>query len=192
MLVSDFSQIYLKRIFEITKSIDLNQIEIFFEICEKARINNKRIFFAGNGGSAATASHFASDFLGANIKKGLNKPYKAISLTDNNSITTAFGNDFGYEFIFKNQLVSLFQEGDVLVVISASGNSPNIVEAVKWVNENNGVSVGIVGFDGGQVLQLCQHTIYCQSKKGEYGPVEDLHLIIDHIINNYILEYVQS
>jgi len=190
MLVSDFSQKYLKRISEIIKSIDPHQIEIFFDICEKSRLNKKRIFFAGNGGSASTASHFASDFLGTNIKKDLNPPYQAISLSDNNSVITAFGNDFGYDLIFKNQLISLFHEGDVLVVISASGNSPNIVEAVKWVNENNGISVGIVGFDGGQILQLCQHTIHCQSNQGEYGPVEDMHLIIDHIINNYILEYV--
>jgi D-sedoheptulose 7-phosphate isomerase len=190
MRVSEFSQIYLKRLVEITQSIDLRQIENFFSICENARKNNNKIFFAGNGGSAATASHFSSDFLGANIKKKLKPPFRTISLTDNNSVITAFGNDFGYDLIFKNQLISLFNEGDVLVVISASGNSPNLVEAVKWVNGNNGVSVGVVGFDGGKALQLCQHTIHCQSNKGEYGPVEDIHLIIDHIINNYILEYV--
>ncbi|MDC0246837.1 SIS domain-containing protein [Deltaproteobacteria bacterium] len=148
------------------------------------------MFFAGNGGSAATASHFASDFLGANIKMKIKPPYQTISLTDNNSVITAFGNDSGYDLIFMNQLISLFSEGDVLVIISASGNSPNILEAVNWVNGNNGVSVGIVGFDGGQVLKICQHTIHCQSNKGEYGPVEDTHLIIDHIINNYILEHV--
>ena len=190
MRVSEFSQIYLKRLVEITQSIDLRKIENFFSICENARKNNNKIFFAGNGGSAATASHFSSDFLGANIKKGIKPPYQTISLTDNNSVITAFGNDFGYDLIFKNQLISLFSEGDVLVIISASGNSPNIVEAVQWVNQNNGVSVGIVGFDGGQLLQICQHTIHCQSNKGEYGPVEDIHLIIDHIINNYILENV--
>ena len=190
MLISNYCRVYLKRLFEITQSIDLQQIENFFSICENARKNNNKIFFAGNGGSAATASHFSSDFLGANIKKGIKPPYQTISLTDNNSVITAFGNDFGYDLIFKNQLISLFSEGDVLVIISASGNSPNIVEAVKWVNGNNGVSVGIVGFDGGQVLQICQHTIHCQSNEGEYGPVEDSHLIIDHIINNYILEYV--
>lgn len=190
MQVSTFSQKYLKRLVEITQSIDFNQIEIFFKICEKARLNNKRIFFVGNGGSSSTASHFASDFLGANIKKKIKPPYQTISLTDNNSVITAFGNDFGYEHVFKNQLISLFAEGDILVVISASGNSPNLVEAVNWVNENDGVSVGIVGFDGGQLLQLCQHSLHCWSNIGEYGPVEDIHLIIDHIINNYILEYI--
>ena len=190
MLISNYCQVYLKRLFEITQSIDLRQIENFFSICENARKNNNKIFFAGNGGSAATASHFASDFLGVNIKKRIKPPYQTISLTDNNSVITAFGNDFGYDLIFKNQLISLFSEGDVLVIISASGNSPNIVEAVKWVNDNNGVSVGIIGFDGGHALKHCQHSIHCQSNKGEYGPVEDIHLIIDHIINNYILEYV--
>jgi D-sedoheptulose 7-phosphate isomerase len=190
MLIPNYCQIYLKRLFEITQSIDLRQIENFFSVCENARKNNNNIFFAGNGGSAATASHFSSDFLGTNIKKKLKPPFRTTSLTDNNSVITAFGNDFGYDLIFKNQLISLFNEGDVLVVISASGNSPNLVEAMKWVNKNNGVSVGIVGFDGGKVLQLCQHTIHCQSNKGEYGPVEDIHLIIDHIINNYILEHV--
>ena len=83
--------------------------------------------------------------------------------------------------------VQLDQEGDVLVVISASGNSPNVVTAVEWVNANGGITLGLVGFDGGKLLELCHYSILCKTEKWEYGPVEDFHMIIDHMINGFIL-----
>jgi D-sedoheptulose 7-phosphate isomerase len=168
--------------------MDLEKVGQLLEVCNQARLKGNTIFFAGNGGSASTASHFACDFLGANVKRKISPPYQVVSLCDNNAIITAFGNDFGYEKIFLNQLLSLYREGDVLVVISASGNSPNVVEAVEWVNEKGGTTFGLVGFDGGKLHGICTHSLLCDTKKGEYGPVEDIHMIVDHIINVFVLE----
>lgn len=179
---------YLKRLSGLLEEIDVMQVAKLVEICDTARLNGNTIFFAGNGGSAATASHYASDFMGANNKCDIRPAYKVNSLCDNAAITTAFGNDFGYDNIFINQLKPLFSKGDVLVVISASGNSPNVVKAVEWANENGGVTYGLVGFDGGKLGQICQHVFLCKTNKGEYGPVEDIHMITDHIINYYVLE----
>jgi D-sedoheptulose 7-phosphate isomerase len=184
----DFSASYVKRLIQLLNEMDLSQIDFLLDVCNQARLRGSTIYFAGNGGSASTASHFASDFLGANIKRKLTPAYQVVSLCDNNAIITAFGNDFGFEKIYTNQLESLYCEGDVLVVISASGNSPNVVEAVEWVNKKDGTTFGLLGFDGGKLLQVCTHSFVCHSEKGEYGPVEDIHLIVDHIINAYILQ----
>ncbi len=184
----EFGGEYIKKLTNLLNDANIASIGNLLEICEKARLQGKTIYFAGNGGSAATASHFASDFLGANIKKSISPTYKAVSLCDNAAVTLAFGNDFGYDKIFENQLRSLFQEGDILVVISASGNSPNVVKAVEWANENGGVTFGLVGFDGGRLLEVCNYSILCRTTKGEYGLVEDFHMIIDHMINTFILD----
>jgi len=184
----EFGGEYIKKLSNLLNQADIASIGNFLEICEKARLQGKTIYFAGNGGSAATASHFAADFLGANIKSNISPAYKAVSLCDNAAVTLAFGNDFGYDKIFENQLKSLFQKGDVIVVISTSGNSPNVVKAIEWANANDGVTVGLVGFDGGRLLEICHHSILCKTADGEYGLVEDFHMIIDHIINCFILE----
>jgi len=154
--------------------------------CE-ARDRDSTIFFIGNGGSAATASHFAQDLAEVGRKTGKKEHFRALSLTDNISFITAMGNDYGYEKIFTGQLDNLFKKDDVLVAISASGNSKNILEAVKLVKILGGITIGIVGFDGGQLKNLCDILVHVESNKGEYGPVEDLHLVIDHMITSYII-----
>ena len=150
-----------------------------------AREKGKTIYFAGNGGSAATASHFAQD-LGEVGRKANVKSFKTISLADNVSLITAIGNDYGYEKIFSIQLSGLFNKGDVLVVVSASGNSPNVIDAVKQANEMGGKTIGLVGFDGGKLLEMCDYVIHVKTNKGEYGPVEDIHMILDHMITSFL------
>jgi D-sedoheptulose 7-phosphate isomerase len=150
-----------------------------------AREKGKTIFFAGNGGSAATASHFAQD-LGEVGRKANVKSFKTISLTDSIPLLTAIGNDYGYEKIFSIQLSELFSKGDVLVVISASGNSPNVIDAVKQAKEMGGDTIGLVGFDGGALLEMCDYVIHAKANQGEYGPVEDIHMIIDHMITSFL------
>jgi D-sedoheptulose 7-phosphate isomerase len=182
-----FGSEYIKKLTNLLNQTNISSIWNLLDVCETARHRGNTIYFAGNGGSAATASHFAADFLGANVKRSISPAYKTVSLCDNAAVTLAFGNDFGYEKIFENQLKSLFQDGDVLVVISASGNSPNVVKAVEWANENGGITFGLVGFDGGRLLEICHNSVLFRTEKGEYGPVEDFHMIIDHIINTFIL-----
>ena len=153
-------------------------------ILEKSK-GGQRIFLAGNGGSAATASHFVIDLINCNQpEKGIY--FRAISLTDSMPCITALGNDCGYEEVFTGQMRSLFQEGDLLIVISASGNSPNVVAAARLAKELGGVAVGLVGFDGGELARICDHVIHVVTNKGEYGPVEDIHLVLDHMITSYL------
>ncbi len=131
------------------------------------------IYIAGNGGSASTCSHFASDLR----KHG----YKAISLTDNLPSLTRISNDIGYEHVFVEQLKALFSVGDFLFVISASGNSLNLLRAVEYVN-NLGVTVAIVGFDGGKLSKLCKFVIHTITDVGDYETAENKHLEVCHAI----------
>jgi D-sedoheptulose 7-phosphate isomerase len=189
--VGEYAQRYSNYLTDLLKNIDIHSIEEIVKVFQNARSDDKTIFFIGNGGSAATCSHFSEDLsLGAFIDK--KKPFKTISLVDNTSYITALGNDIGYGDVFTGQLRCLLNRGDVVVGISASGNSPNIVNALRYANSHGGVTVGIIGFDGGKMKEICQHYIQIETKKGVYGPVEDLHLILVHIISTYLMYKIQS
>jgi len=131
------------------------------------------IYLIGNGGSASTCSHFANDL----TKYG----YKAISLTDNAAIITRIANDISYEDIFKEQLKVLFAYGDVLIAISASGNSPNLLKAVEYAN-TLGLTIALVGFDGGQLSKMCKVVVHTPTEIGEYEKAENLHLEACHAV----------
>jgi D-sedoheptulose 7-phosphate isomerase len=165
------------------ESMNLHRLTSVFGKARSA-IPRVTLFFCGNGGSAATASHFANDLRMCQV---LGKGCNAISLTDVSGITCA-GNDFGYENCFVKQLESLFNPGDVVVGISASGNSENVIRALQYANENGGESVAIVGFGGGKMKDIAQHVIHVKTEIGEYGIVEDIHMMLDHLIVSYYKE----
>ncbi|MBF0145435.1 MAG: SIS domain-containing protein [Magnetococcales bacterium] len=173
---------YLHRCLE---TVDLAQLEAVGQVFLRAREEGRTIFFAGNGGSAATASHFCQDLAEVGRKAKV-KGFRTLSLTDNVSYITAAGNDYGYHNIFTTQMMFLFQERDVLVVISASGNSPNVVEAARFAKERGGIVIALVGFDGGQLGNMAHHVLKVETHRGEYGPVEDAHLIFDHVITTFL------
>ena len=184
----EFAKAYLHYLKDIFETLDLEAIENFINILFDAQKNGRRIFFIGNGGSAATASHFSNDIsIGTRY---LENPFKAISLTDNTAIITAIGNDFGFSEIFVQQLKAQGFSNEVLVSISASGNSENILKAVDYANEKNGITVGLTGFDGGILKKKCKLSIHVDTNKGEYGPVEDIHMILDHLIHAYLLNSI--
>ena len=147
---------------------------------------NNTIFVVGNGGAAATAITIATD-LGFDVlkKTKINKTFKIHSLNDNPSVITAIANDTGYENIFLNQLKIHFKTGDILVILSASGNSLNLIKATNWVKLKKGKVVGILGFDGGKLKKKCDFIIHIDTEKNEYGPVEDAQLIINHILAHW-------
>ncbi len=182
---------YLKYVNQLFYKIDHQAIAEAAECFLRARDNDSTIFFIGNGGSAATASHFAQD-LGEVGRKTGTIAFRTLSLSDSVPSITALGNDYGYQRIFSGQLSNLFKKGDVLVAISASGNSPNIIEAVRLADKLQGVTIGLVGFDGGRLAGLCGHLIWIRTRKGEYGPVEDIHLIIDHMITSYLTNKINQ
>lgn len=177
---------YVKYLHRLLTTMDMASVDAVVSCFLEARASDKTIFFVGNGGSAATASHFAQDLTEVG-RKATVRSFRTMSLTDNVSLITAVANDFGYEKIFTIQMSELFKPGDVLVAISASGNSPNVVEAVKYARELQGVSIGLVGFDGGKLRTLCDHIVHVQTDKGEYGPAEDVHMILDHMITSYLI-----
>jgi D-sedoheptulose 7-phosphate isomerase len=186
----DFARGYLDYLEEVLRQLDVAAIAKFIDILLAARERDARIFFLGNGGSAATASHFAND-LAIGCCKGV-KPFRAFSLTDNLAIVTAIGNDYGYEEIFCQQLHAHLVPGDVVVAISASGNSPNVIKAVEYANTVHAETVALTGFDGGRLKQLANLVIHVPTAKGEYGPVEDVHLILDHLVSSFIINLCRS
>ena len=184
--IAKFSKKYFDYLNNILNQIDNQKIQLFVKHLEKLRKNNSTIFIAGNGGSATTASTIANDLGFDIIKKTKTKnPFRFLSLTDNNGVLSAISNDVGYENVFINQLKIHYKKGDAILVISASGNSENLIRAVKYVNKNKGSTLALLGFDGGKLLKLCDSSILVKTKKGEFGPVEDAHLIINHIIAHW-------
>lgn len=146
-------------------------------------IDGGTIYVCGNGGSAATANHFVNDLLSIRMKDPKTRGVKAFSLCGNSSVLTCFANDFSYDFIFSKQLESFLEEKDVVIGISSSGNSSNIVNSMLVAQQKGAASIGITGFTGGQVKQHAQINIHLPSVAGEYGPVEDAHSVICHAIS---------
>lgn len=187
---ADFAKEYSVYLATILGRLDYNEIGKMIETILDARERGAYIFFIGNGGSAATASHFANDIsIGTRVTE---KPFKAMALTDNVAIMTAVGNDDGYEYIFTKQLQNFAKDGDVLVAISASGNSPNIIHTVEYAKKKGLKIIGLSGFDGGKLRELSDIKIHVQTAKGEYGPVEDVHMFIDHLIGSYFNRAVKQ
>jgi D-sedoheptulose 7-phosphate isomerase len=185
--VEEYAKGYFDYLYKLLKDIDTRSISAFVRELEDAYENGNTIFLVGNGGSAATASHMAND-IGLDVlkKSGCSKSFRVHSLTDNASVMTAIGNDDGYDNLFVNQLKIHYRDGDKIVAISASGNSPNIVEAARWVKEKGGKVISLSGFDGGKLKKISDVVIHVETPKGEYGPVEDIHLIIDHLIGTWL------
>jgi len=181
----DFARSYLEYLGKLLRKLDVSEIAGFIDIIRQAQEEQRRIFFIGNGGSAATASHFAND-LSIGVRNW-NKPIRAIALTDNIAVITAVANDYGYDDIFLLQLKAQADKGDVLVAISASGNSKNLIRAVEYGNSSSMTTISLTGFDGGQLKKLTQNNVHVDSELGEYGPVEDLHMVLDHLVGTYLM-----
>jgi D-sedoheptulose 7-phosphate isomerase len=188
--VIDYSKSYLQYLNKVLSAIALNEIDDFVKVLLEARERGSNIFFIGNGGSAATASHFANDI--AIGSREFDKPFRVISLCDNQAVITAIANDDGYEEIFSQQLRVLLKKQDVVVSISASGNSPNLIHAINVAKTMGAISVGISAFDGGKMKDLVDFSLHVPSEKGEYGPAEDAHMVLDHLVANYLMRYVKT
>lgn len=189
----EFSKSYAEYLITLLHKLDHNGIASCIQHLEKARQNENTIFVIGNGGSASTASHIGNDFGLAVLKKtnkAVNKSYRALALTDNISVISAIGNDSTYDNIFVDQLKVHFRKGDKLILISASGNSPNLIVAAEWFKAQGGTVIGWLGFDGGKLKSIVDLPIVVASPMGEYAPVEDIHLVINHIIVTWMQFYV--
>jgi D-sedoheptulose 7-phosphate isomerase len=185
-----FAGAYLEYLTSVLKTIDVREIGQFVQTILDARERGATIYFIGNGGSAATASHFANDIaIGTN---SYDKPFRAVSLTDNQAIITAVGNDFGYEDIFVRQLQVLGRKGDVVVGISASGNSPNLIKAFEYARSVGIKTVAITAFDGGKMKPMADEGVHVPTAPKEYGPAEDAHMVLDHLVGAYLMRVIKN
>lgn len=175
---------YLDYLAEILARLDEAEIAAFVEELLAARERSARIYFLGNGGSAATASHFVNDI--AIGSKSWERPFHATCLSDNAAVLTAIANDSGYEHVFTDQLRTQMHPGELVVAISVSGNSPNVVAAVEYAREHGARTVGLTGFDGGRLRELADVTVHVQTNQGEYAPAEDVHMVLDHLVGSFI------
>lgn len=163
----------------ILSRLSTETLAAILEIFEQARAERRHIFVFGNGGSASTASHFAAD-LGKNTVRSHMPRFQVTCLNDNMAIFSAYANDDGYECVFEEPLLSLADAGDVVVAISASGNSPNILRAVRAANTLGLTTIGLAGMTGGALAQLAQHCIVVPSHSYEH--IEDAHLLLCHAL----------
>jgi len=178
---------YCKELIDTITDLSSKDLNTIVTILWDAYKENKKIYVIGNGGSAATASHYVCDFAkGTAMPEG--KRLKIMSLTDNITHMTAIANDISYHEVFKEQLENLLEPGDILICISASGNSPNLVQAVNYANSINAATIGILGFNGGTVKELTTTNIVVNNFN--YGQVEDIHLILGHVISQYFRKLI--
>jgi D-sedoheptulose 7-phosphate isomerase len=180
--VGYFVGAYLDRLRAAIDRLPVDRIEAIGEILYRAYRHDKQVFIVGNGGSAATASHLACD-LGKNTISPDRQRFRVTSLNDNMSLVSAIANDLGYEHVFSEQLKNLIRPGDVLISITGSGNSLNIVNAMEYARERAATNVALLGFDGGRAIRLADEYVLIPVE--DYGVIEDLHLVLDHIFTEY-------
>lgn len=170
---------YVGRLQAILAALDIAAVERVAMLIIEAYERGNTVFVCGNGGSASTASHMAAD-LGKNTNAPGKPRLRVLSLNDNMAWFSALANDLGYENVFVEQIANLLRPGDLLVALSASGNSPNVVRVAEFARFHGGRVVALVGFDGGKLMEIAHVTVRLQSH--DYGPVEDGHLIINHML----------
>jgi D-sedoheptulose 7-phosphate isomerase len=191
--ISEFARNYLADLKRVLDRLPLADLDRTAQLIEAAHGAGRQIFVIGNGGSAATASHMMNDLNKGTLgHKGdaLWKRFRVIALTDNVALMTAWANDTDYNHIFSEPLKNLAQPGDLLIAISASGNSPNILAAVAAAKPMGLKIVGLTGFGGGKLAQLADVALVVPSN--DYGVVEDVHMIFDHIITGYFYEKLKE
>lgn len=170
--------VYLEAVQKQLDLLDRDEINIFLQALVEARNSGRLVFIMGNGGSAATASHFVCDF-NKGLSNGRDKDFRFICLNDNVPTVMALANDLGYEHVFVEQLKGMMRPGDLVVGISGSGNSANVVNALAWANENGGKTMALVGYDGGELKKIAACCVHVAVN--DMQVVEDVHMILDHM-----------
>jgi D-sedoheptulose 7-phosphate isomerase len=185
---SEFTD-YFSRLTETLNKLDVQVIEQFVEALLRARENENTIFIFGNGGSAATASHVTGDFL-KGISYGLNKRFRVMCLSDNISGLTAISNDLGYEEIFLEQLRAFMKKDDLVIGISGSGNSANVIKAMEHARANGAETVAMCGFKGGKIRELADLVIHVPINDMEI--TEDIHVILFHAVKQVLIKKLKG
>ncbi len=164
---------------ELFKKIDFQSIEVAINLIEAKFNHGHKIITCGNGGSAYTASHYITDW-NKMVQIATGKPFKGISLCDNIGLITAFGNDLSYDEVFSGQLKSILDKEDLLIVVSGSGNSPNVIKALDYANSVGADTLAIVGFNGGEALKKAKYSFWVNANDMQI--CEDVHLMFGHLV----------
>lgn len=180
-----FTEQYRTQLLETLATLDLAKVDQAIEWFKEARGAHKHIFTCGNGGSASTASHFVCDIVkGASYNR--DSRFRIMALTDSLATLTAYSNDVSYECVFAEQLKNFAEEGDLLLAISGSGNSPNVLRAVEYANSIGCRTIALTGRDGGKLGPLAKLNI--QVPVPHMGRIEDAHMIVCHMIGYYFMD----
>jgi D-sedoheptulose 7-phosphate isomerase len=176
---------YRAHVLKVVESVDVSKVELAIGWLRQARDEGRQVFVCGNGGSASTASHFATDMVkGASYLR--DRRFRIHALTDSLSTVTAYANDVSYDCVFAEQLKNHAFPGDVVLLISGSGNSPNVVEAARYAREAGCRSIALTGGDGGKLAAVADLNIGVGDP--HMGRIEDLHLMLCHMICYYFIE----
>jgi D-sedoheptulose 7-phosphate isomerase len=180
-----YLEAYRRETLSLLEGIPLGPIASLIELLEQANRDGRQIFLCGNGGSAATASHLAND-LGKGASGHRSRRFRVLSLTDNVPWMTAVANDLDYSRIFVEQLRNFARPGDLLLCFSGSGESENVLEAVRWANENDLATIGFCGSPGGRLARLARHVVRVET--GHMGRIEESHFFLQHLLGYYFME----
>ena len=176
---------YFDRVAELARKIDLPAVVRAADYIGKTRQTGNALYFIANGGSAAVAAHWVNDLMAGANQEG-KPPFRAYCLTDNTSTVTAIGNDSAFENIFRDQLRAYVRPGDVVIAMSVSGNSENIIRGLGAAREADATTIGIAGMTGGRMADCCDVFIHVPSTADEYGPVEDLFSLLEHLVIGWL------
>ncbi|MEI6679095.1 MAG: SIS domain-containing protein [Mariniphaga sp.] len=177
---------YVDKLSHTLESMPFDKINDIIKILAKANKEDRQIFVFGNGGSAATSSHFVTD-LGKGASDKLNKRFHCMSLNDNTAWITALGNDYSYDDVYLHQLKNFAKPGDVVMTMSVSGSSPNLVKAFEWAKANGMQTIALVGGKMGKLTTIADHVVVIDSE--HYGIVEDAHMVIAHLLGYALMEH---
>lgn len=178
---------YIALEIEVLKKLDAEQINAALNLLDETRQKKGRIYICGNGGSAATASHFQNDF-NKGVSEYIDVPFRFHCLNDNVATLMAIANDIGYEEVFRFQLRNNLEENDVLVAISGSGNSHNVIRAVEYAKEHGCKIIGLTGFSGGKLKELSDISLHAPVNSMQV--TEDIHMIFDHLMMSIFYKYL--
>ena len=188
-MTDSFPSLYKSDLVQAIEAVDLEKVNEAISVLKQARDQNRHVFVCGNGGSASTASHFACDMVkGASF--GRASRFRIMALTDSLPTITAYSNDVSYDCVFAEQLKNFAQPGDVVMAISGSGNSPNVLRAMEYANSVGCRTIALTGRDGGKLAPLAEVNI--QAKIPHMGRIEDVHMIVAHMIAYYFMDAEKS
>ena len=180
-------QDYIALEIEVLKKIDVNSLNEALNLLNETRLKKSRIYICGNGGSAATASHFQNDF-NKGISEHIEIPFRFQCLNDNVATLMAIANDIGYEEVFRFQLRGNLEPNDILIAISGSGNSANVINAVNYAKEQGNKVIGLTGYSGGKLKKLADISLHVPVQSMQI--TEDIHMIFDHLMMSIFYKFL--